>query len=339
MGAARRRSGVRRLQERRGPGQGSLIETGVRRGVGAGTVPEHQVHPQPGDGRDRLAAVTRLRAERRVLRRQIVNDYADRDETLQLPAGLTAKSSSTCPSFAKTGFSRSAAASSRRSAMTIVPYPAAVARQRKHAAWVFHGTLPRPSRVVDSTGIPLGPEPAGARHGRLLRRRQGGRPAEQAGHRRQEVELGDRRPVPRPDVDAASLEGPTEPMDGVWSSPPARHSKWKTDHHAHIVYAFVAVASALGLSVLFSMVECGAAPRRKAEVVSDDPLQREPDTQDASKSGVGDRADGRPHAQPVHRAGRSGAGPVRRTSTRSTRCRTRAGSPTASTEADRRLTR
>ena len=60
-----------------GQGKAPSIETVYDAGVGAGTVPEHQVHPQPGDGRDRLAHVARLLAEGRLLRRHVCTIYAD----------------------------------------------------------------------------------------------------------------------------------------------------------------------------------------------------------------------------------------------------------------------
>ena len=51
--------------------------------------------------------------------------------------------------------------------------PAAVAREREHAARVLDGALPRSARTADDGRVPLDSEPPRARHGALLRRRQG----------------------------------------------------------------------------------------------------------------------------------------------------------------------
>ena len=82
------------------------------------------------------------------------------------------------------------------------------------------------------------------------------------------------------------------------------------------------------LAALACAVAVGAAEPR---FFADDPLSREPETRTPPRGAVGHRPLLRPRLQPVrHRHGARRRTSARRTSTPSTRCRIRAGSPTGS---------
>ena len=91
--------------------------------------------------------------------------------------------------------------------------------------------------LLTSARVPLDSQPARARHGVVLRRRQGGGPPfERSGLQRHEVELGNRGPVPWPDVDADSTrDGPRIRRMASGHLEQRGVLTGRPFHHAHIV--------------------------------------------------------------------------------------------------------
>ena len=172
-----------------------------------------------------------------------------------------------------------------------------------------------------------------SRHRVLLRRRKGRRAHGGPRLRRAEERLRLRRPFPRPVRHAAAHRGGQEPRRPVASSS-RRPPSSEADCHAHIIASLTCASRRLPAARRSAAL--GSSPARVStqgpHFYPDDPIAREPESQDASKAQPYDhRHDVRDDVQPVRHLRLQAVGPARaRTSTRSTKCRTRAGSRTGS---------
>ena len=282
---------------------------------------------------DRHAPLARLRADAADSTRSTYHNYADRDDTYSFDR-LDAEVVQHIPILRETWVCRSTGCCRRRSTTTTgAVLPAAVARQRQHAARLQQLAVPRSAQPADVRRVPLDSEPLGTRHGALLRRRQGHaalqRPQLQGpGERRRR-----RRPVPRPARDAAAHRTGARAAKACTGL--LRQRGILTPHRGNVHDTHHLDARWLGSLVAVAGRRARVAVGQRPKFYDDDPLAREPETQNASEvAGWDIDLHLRPRREPVRAARRSGAGRrARATSTRSTRCPTRAGSPTASSRA------
>src|SRR6185436_4121782 len=140
---------------------------------------------------------------------------------------------------------------------------------RQHAAWLFELALSRSALDADQRRVAMDCEPAGAGHGALLRRRHG---RADAGFDRARIvrqQLWRRRAFPRTGPHAAARRA------GAW---PRRHASGLLGERGVLIMRAPACLVALALVAALA-VESKSAARR---FLDDDPIAREPDTQDAS---------------------------------------------------------
>ena len=165
-----------------------------------------------GHGRDRLAHVARLRAPRRLLRRDAARLHATATRT-SASSRSTTRPSSTFRSCARRGCSRSAARvqttidkDGQQIPFFMLPSLGGGSSLRGYQQLA----LPRPEQPAAAGGVAHHGQPL-PRHGVLLRRRQGDGAHAATSIRRPEGRLRLRRPLPRAVRDAAARRAGQEP--------------------------------------------------------------------------------------------------------------------------------
>ena len=203
---------------------------------------------------------------------------------------------------------------------------AAVARRRSRPARVLELALPRPQQPAAAGRMARHRQPL-PRHGGVLRRRQGRARRPRPELERSEERRRPRLPLPRADGDAAAhrlREGQRRVSHRVRGcGMRSERGPDATESHS------------LAACCCWRRWRAAAARTAGPRFYDDDPIAREPESRDASGAEPLDIDLFYEYATTCSSpAAPSRRTPARGTSTRSTKCPTRAGSPTASARAD-----